>query len=75
MSFKWHGTLLFHENDVVASIREHVTKGWFASHLTWVNKNLNPTTKPCKTETGIKRRVERYARIWLVAGKPREEDL
>ena len=73
MSIEWKGTLAYADKQVVASIRKHVTTGWYASHLTWVYKNLNPITKPCKTEAGIKRRVERYANIWVVAGKPKEE--
>lgn len=72
MSIKWHGTLAYADKDLVAGIRKS-DKGWYAAHLTWVTKYLKPPRTPCKTEAGIKRRVERYARIWLVAGKPKEE--
>jgi len=69
MSIEWTGTLALVDKQVVGSIRLR-NNGYHASHLTWVMKNLNPTMTPCKTEAGIKRRVERYAHVWLVAGKP-----
>lgn len=71
MTMEWHGTLLFHGNDVLASIgRDHRKGLWFAKHRRWVHQYANPITKGCKTEAGIKRRCEYYASLWLVAGKP-----
>lgn len=74
MSIEWHGTLLFSGNQCIASIY-HNEAGWRAAHLSWVNKHLKPTYKPCKTEVGIRRRCERYAQVWIVAGKPEGDEL
>jgi hypothetical protein len=74
MSIEWKGTLLFSEGRCVASIY-HTDKGWWSIHHSWVHKHLKPKHTPCKTIAGIKRKVERYARVWLVAGKPDGDDL
>lgn len=70
MSMEWHGTLLFVGERCIASISSHVANQWHAVHHTWVHRNLKPTYTPCKTEAGIRRRCERYAQVWVVAGKP-----
>jgi hypothetical protein len=69
MSIEWTGTVALVGGRIVGSIRLR-NNGYHASHLTWVMKHLKPTMKPCQTEAGIKRRVERYAQVWVVAGKP-----
>lgn len=66
----WVGTLLFVDGRVVASIYTDVKGRWQVIHLTWVRKHMNPTMRPCKTQLGIMRRAERYAQVWIVAGKP-----
>jgi hypothetical protein len=67
---EWCGTMLFVEGRCVASIHKNFNKGWYALHHTWVYKHMKPISTPCKTHEGIKRRVERYAQVWVLAGKP-----
>jgi hypothetical protein len=70
----WHTTLLFVDHKCVGSIHQNrTTQMWHTLHLRWVRENLDPRDTPCKTEEGAKRRIERYVRIWLVAGKPEPE--
>lgn len=68
----WTNTLLFIENTkCVGSVHQNTeTRMWHVNHLRWVRQNINPPDKAFKTERGAKRYVERYVRIWLVAGKP-----
>jgi hypothetical protein len=74
MSIEWKGTLLFSDRRCIASIY-NTDKGWCAVHLRWVHENLKPPYTPCKTEAGIKRRVEQYTNTWVVAGRPDGDDL
>jgi hypothetical protein len=74
MSIEWKGTLLFLDGRCIASVY-NTDKGWCAVHHSWIHKHLNPTYTPCKTQSGIKRRVARYAHTWVVAGRPDGDDL
>jgi hypothetical protein len=53
----------------VASITQG-ERGWWAQFNHAIYTHLNPTSAICKTEAGIKRRVEKYTTLWVIAGRP-----
>ena len=53
----------------VASITQG-ERGWWSSFNHSIDRLLRPPYTTCKTLAGIKRRVEKYATLWVIAGRP-----
>lgn len=77
MSIEWEirfGTPIYHDCMVdgihLARVRQ-TSRGWIATYNPVIHRLIpNVARTHCKTPNGIKRRVQKYVAIWVMAGRP-----